>query len=31
MINERHAGKVVIIVDNKEMDKIDKNKQRTIE
>lgn len=31
MINERHEGKVMIIVDNQEMDKIDKNKQRIIE
>lgn len=31
MINERHEGKVMIIVDNQEMDKIDKNKQGIIE
>ena len=31
MINERHEGKVMIIVDNQEMDKIDKNKKIIIE
>lgn len=34
MINERHEGKIMMIItigDNMEMDKIDNNKQRTIE